>query len=229
QSFNEWLEKAVILTKDEAEILKPSPSPSNPAPPTAVAASTTPKTDKESKPEEESKPQVRFRIPVPMRGSLLRSPPAREEGGVDGRSSSPGAGAVGAPGALPLLDPVVAGAAQVCSSGRAATELLPISAIRRIHSRKQIDGEGADAALADELPPCCQRVRQQIKSRGNLEMHTVRVKAMKSADLEETREERKQAESKQEKQPESSHFMRTKEGRRVGTSCGSSPELVMLS
>ncbi|RZR85012.1 hypothetical protein BHM03_00011939 [Ensete ventricosum] len=71
------------------EILKPSsPSPSAPAPPsssplppslflkpceespnpraettsteTAVAASTTPKTDKESKPEEESRPQVRF-------------------------------------------------------------------------------------------------------------------------------------------------------------------------
>ncbi|URE34943.1 Zinc finger AN1 domain-containing stress-associated protein 15 [Musa troglodytarum] len=77
------------LDKDEAEILKPSsPSPSTPAPPsssplpsslfskpceespnpraettateTAVAASTTPKTDKESKPEEEPKPQVRF-------------------------------------------------------------------------------------------------------------------------------------------------------------------------
>ncbi|CAL9777806.1 unnamed protein product [Musa acuminata subsp. burmannicoides] len=77
------------LDKDEAEILKPSsPSPSTPAPPssspvppslflkpceespnlraetpateTVVAASTTPKTDKESKPEEESKPQVRF-------------------------------------------------------------------------------------------------------------------------------------------------------------------------
>ncbi|CAL9134549.1 Zinc finger AN1 domain-containing stress-associated protein 15 [Musa troglodytarum] len=77
------------LDKDEAEILKPSsPSPSTPTPPssspvppslflkpceespnlraetpatqTAVAASITPKTDKESKPEEESKPQVRF-------------------------------------------------------------------------------------------------------------------------------------------------------------------------
>ncbi|KAJ8458150.1 hypothetical protein OPV22_031076 [Ensete ventricosum] len=102
QSFNEWLEKAVILTKDEAEILKPSPSPSNPAPPpssavppslfsktreeespnlraetpateTAVAASTTPKTDKESKPEEESKPQAVGREEIAKANPVVKS------------------------------------------------------------------------------------------------------------------------------------------------------------